>query len=161
MKANGEVIRDQDGSPVRMLGINQDTTERKLSEMETQRQSIKLRSILDNLPMMAWLKDTESRLEMVNQPYAESCGHTIQECLGKTDADLYPQEFAALHIADDREVCKSGQRKQVEEQIGTPDGVRWAFTCKTPITDVQGNVIGTAGIALDITEQKEVRSNSA
>ncbi|MRR56200.1 MAG: PAS domain S-box protein [Deltaproteobacteria bacterium] len=155
VKADGTIIRDSDGTPVRMLGVNRDITDRKIAETELQRHTLKLRSILDNLPMMAWLKDTESRLEMVNQPYAESCGRTIQECLGKSDLDLYPPEFAAIHMEDDREVCRSGQRKQVEEQVATPDGVRWAFTCKTPITDEKGNVVGTAGIALDITPRKE------
>jgi PAS domain S-box-containing protein len=155
IKATGLVIKGTDGTAERMIGINSDISKRKLAEIANTRFLLRQRAILDNLPMMAWLKDTESRLEMVNQLYAESCGRTIEECLGKTDSDLFPQEFAAIHIADDREVCKSGQRKQVEEQIGTPDGVRWAFTCKTPIADEQGNVVGTAGIALDITERKQ------
>jgi PAS domain S-box-containing protein len=34
IKANGEVIRDQDGSPVRMLGINRDITDRKETEQQ-------------------------------------------------------------------------------------------------------------------------------
>jgi PAS domain S-box-containing protein len=104
--------------------------------------------------MMAWLKDTESRLKMINQPYADACGHTVEECIGKTDLDLFPEELATGFMADDREVCSSGQKKQVEERISSLDGIKWHLTYKTPIFDEHGSVIGTTGIAQDITDRK-------
>ncbi len=137
-----------------VLGMYEDITDRVQAETDKTRLLLRQRAILDNLPMMAWLKDTESRLEMINQPYALACGHAIDECIGKTDLDLFPEEMAKGFIADDREVCKSGRKKQAEEKISSPDGIKWHLTYKTPIYDEQGMVIGTAGIAQDITENK-------
>ncbi len=137
-----------------VLGMYEDITDRVQAETDKTRLLLRQRAILDNLPMMAWLKDTESRLEMINQPYAEACGHAIDECIGKTDLDLFPEEMAKGFIADDREVCTSGRKKQAEEKISSPDGIKWHLTYKTPIYDEQGMVIGTAGIAQDITENK-------
>ena len=138
-----------------VLGMYEDITEYKKTEADKTRLLLRQRAILDNLPMMAWLKDTDSRLEMINEPYAKACGHTIDECIGKTDLDLFPEEMAKGYIADDHEVCVSGQKKHVEEMISSPDGIKWHQTYKTPIYDENGLIIGTAGIAQDITDRKQ------
>ncbi len=139
-----------------LLGIYEDITVRKESEIHNTRLLLRQRAILDNLPMMAWLKDSESRLEMINEPYAQACGLTIEECIGKNDLDLFPEEMAQGFIADDREVCALGQKKQTEEAISTPDGIKWLQTYKTPLFDEKGIVVGTTGIAHDITEKKYI-----
>jgi PAS domain S-box-containing protein len=132
-----------------------DITEHKLAKLADARYLLRQRAVLDNLPMMAWLKDTESCLQMVNEMYAKACGRSVEECIGKTDMELFPLEMAKQFIADDKEVCLSGQKKQVEESIATPDGEKWHITHKTPIFDEQGHIVGTAGIAHDITSIKE------
>jgi len=51
---------------------------------------------------------------------------------------------------------KSGKRKRIEELWGKKEGERiWIETIKTPIYDDKGQVIGTSGIARDITERKK------
>jgi PAS domain S-box-containing protein len=148
-------LRNEADEVIGVLGVYVDITEHKQAETAKTRLLLNLRSILDNLPMMAWLKDTESRLLMVNEPYANACGCSVEECIGKTDLDLFPSEMAGKFMADDRTVCIHGRSKQVEEQIMTADGPRWHFTCKTPLHDEQGRIIGTTGIARDITARKE------
>ncbi len=147
-------LRDESNEIIGVLGMYEDITEHKKAEAGKTRLLLRQRAILDNLPMMAWLKDTESRLEMINEPYAKACGHTIDECIGKTDLDLFPEEMAKSYLADDHDVCVSGQKKHVEEMIASPDGIKWHHTYKTPIYDENGLIIGTAGIAQDITERK-------
>lgn len=128
--------------------------EHKQTELTNARLLLQQRAILNNLPMMAWLKDSESHLEMVNEQYAKVCGRTAEDCIGKTDLELFPMEMAKMYIADDREVCLTGQRKQSEEQITTSDGTKWHLTYKTPLFDELGRVAGTTGIALDISDRK-------
>ncbi len=155
IRATGLVIRGADETPNRMIGINVDITQRKLAEIANSRSLLRQRAILDNLPMLAWLKDKEGRLEMINEPFAAACGLTIEESIGKTDIDIWPEALAKGYMADDREICLSGQKKHVEEAIATPVGEKWHLTYKTPIFDECELVIGTAGIALDITERKQ------
>ncbi len=147
-------LRNESDEIVGVLGIYEDITQRKLIETENTRLLLQKRAILDNLPMMAWLKDCDSRLIMVNEPYAKACGRTIDECIGRTDLDLFPENMARKFIADDQEVCITGLKKQVEEAITSPDGTRWHLTYKTPIRDEHGTIIGTAGIAQDVTDRK-------
>jgi len=114
-----------------------------------------LRTFLDNLPMLAWLKDTEGRFLMVNQLFAEAVGRSWQEIIGLTDLDVWPRELAEAYRADDRVVMASRTRKQVEECIESARGGGCFETFKSPLIDSGGDVIGTAGNARDITERKQ------
>ncbi len=141
-------------TPTDLFCLDIDITARITAEADKARLLLCQRAILDNLPMMAWLKDTEGHLEMINQPYAQACDRTIDECIGKTVLDLFPEEMAKAFMADDREVIDSGRKKHVEERISSPDGDKWHLTYKTPIYDEHGLVVGTTGIAQDISERK-------
>jgi PAS domain S-box-containing protein len=63
--------------------------------------------------------------------------------------------LAELYDADDKEVMNTRQRKQVEEQWGGKGEKRvWLETIKSPIYDESGEVIGTSGIAREITRRR-------
>ena len=113
------------------------------------------RALLDNQPHLAWLKDRESRFLAVNQAFAQSCGQPSPEALvGKTDLDIWPRELAEAYRADDRAVMEAGTQKMVEEQIADVDGTRWFETYKSPVFAPDGSIVGSTGIARDITERK-------
>jgi signal transduction histidine kinase len=71
------------------------------------------------------------------------------------DSELFPMEMAEGFVADDRKVMAAGRKNQLEEQIATPLGTRWHLTYKTPLFDELGQIAGTTGIAMDITERKQ------
>jgi PAS domain S-box-containing protein len=114
------------------------------------------RALLDNIPDRAWLKDKDGRLIAINEAYAQAFHMGAESIIGKTDADLWPPAVATRFRADDVEVMRSGKRKPLEEAVPGPDGAAvWFATVKTPIFDDRGEVAGTAGIARDITDQKD------
>ena len=113
-------------------------------------------AILNNIPDIAWLKDEESRFIAVNEPFSQACGVALSDLIGKTDLDIWPEELAEGYRRDDLDVMRSGKRKHVEERLVDNFGkVSWIETVKTPIFDANDRVVGTAGIARDITERKQ------
>ncbi len=74
--------------------------------------------------------------------------------VGKTDLDVWPKELAEAYRADDASVMRTGTQKIVEERIETLAGTRWVETYKSPVFAPDGSIVGTTGIARDITEQK-------
>jgi PAS domain S-box-containing protein len=118
------------------------------------------RAILNNIPDIAWLKDADSRFIAVNEPLAKSIGRSTNDVVGKGDFDFYPEELAKLYKADDLEVMASRLSKKVEEPYQNADGRLITIeTIKTPIISENGDVVGTAGIARDITERKQLESD--
>ena len=114
------------------------------------------KAILDNIPDIAWLKDSQGSFIMVNERFAKACGYKPEEIIGKTDRDIWPADLAESYHADDQEVMKSKKRKYVQERLADKEGkVQWLETIKTPIFDDQGKVIGITGIARDITHRRK------
>jgi PAS domain S-box-containing protein len=151
-----------DGGGVGGITIfSEDITERKFAEEVLQNKEASLRAIMDNLPYLTWMKDSEGYYISINKTFADYLKlGDIQEAVGKTDQDLHPKELAEKYRADDIEVMQSRRQKHVEEFGFDGQKRHWVETFKTPIIDGQGKVLGTVGCARDITdrvEQEELR----
>ncbi|MDD5431815.1 MAG: diguanylate cyclase [Candidatus Omnitrophica bacterium] len=132
-------------------------TESKFKCVEDELRKIELqqRAILNNIPDIAWLKDKESRFVAVNDSFSKSCGLSSEELAGKTDFDIWPRELAEKYRNDDKEVMDKKKRESFEEKLIDKQGnVKWIETVKTPIYNSNGDVIGTTGIARDISQRK-------
>lgn len=130
--------------------------EKALSEKESY-----LRVLIDNIPFLVWLKDTQSRFLAVNQQLVEQMGWKATEAIaGKTDFDFYPPEKARLYQMDDQIVLATRQRKIYEEDFVDAYGVhRWTEKFLAPVIDKSGEPLGTLGFARDITERKRVETD--
>lgn len=148
-------ILDANGKYCGALAMMTDITERKQAEEQLEKTKQQQKALLDNISDLAWLKDSESRLIAVNEPFSNACGFKLEELIGKTDLEIWPLDLAQKYREEDQEVMKTGKRKRVEEKIADNQGkIKWLETIKTPIFHENGEVIGTAGIARDITERK-------
>jgi PAS domain S-box-containing protein len=156
LSCSGCPLRDETGEVRGAATIFHDISVRRLQQLllfEGERQK---RAILDNIPDIAWLKDRDGRFLAVNTPLATAAGKKRPEdLLGLTDLDIWPRDLAVRYRADDDEIMQSGQHKRVEEPLVDATGeARWIETFKTRIVGDHGEVIGTTGIARDITTRK-------
>ncbi|NJN80576.1 MAG: PAS domain-containing protein, partial [Anaerolineales bacterium] len=77
------------------------------------------------------------------------------EIIGKVDFEIFPKEIALFYRTGDEQVLESKQRLRVEEQLTATNGNQtWVETVKTPIFNSANEVVGTTGIAREITERK-------
>ena len=151
----GHGIYDQTGQAVRMVGVMIDVTDRRNAEAALREREQLVISLLNNLPHIAWLKDSDGRFLAVNEPFGEACGYAPPQLVGLSDLDIWPRDLAEAYRQDDREVMASRRRKRVEEPLATAtEGGKWIETVKTPMFNDQGEVTGTVGIAMDITQRK-------
>ena len=168
-------LRDKQGVVVGLMGINRDITDRKQAEealrrahdelekrvanrtAEISQERLLLRTLIDNLPDIIFIKDDQSRFAIVNAACAQQLGASRPEdILGKGDADFVAADLAAQYRADEQALMQSGKPVHKEEPTqhrGTGE-MRWSFTSKIPLRREDGRIIGLLGIARDITEQK-------
>jgi PAS domain S-box-containing protein len=131
--------------------------ERKRAEDAVTHERCLLRTLMDNLPDNIYFKDTASRFVHINKALADAFGLSDPaEAVGKTDFDFFTEEHARPALADEQEIIRRGRPVVGKEQKETwLDGrVRWVSTTKMPHRDKDGTVIGTFGVARDITEHK-------
>lgn len=114
-----------------------------------------LEAILDHLPALVFLKDTNNRFLYVNKYVADAYRTTPKNLAGKSLYDLHSQDEADKYLQADLAVISSGMAKlNIEEKWDTADGIRWVSTSKIPLKDKTGAITGIIGISMDITEKK-------
>ena len=150
-------LRDGQGRVVGTFGISHDITERKRMESELEQLTRFLDEVLDELPIMLFVKDAEHlRLERLNKAGEELLGFSRQELLGKNDYDLFPPDEADFFVAKDRDVFRSRRMLDIpEERIQTRFGERILHTRKIPLFDERGRPTYLVGISEDITAAKQ------
>jgi len=99
--------------------------------------------------VLYWVKDDAHRIVALNRAFAERVNLEPEVVIGKTDAQLYYPELAAVFMADDRHVLETGQsiRRKIELLTSPHGGIEWRSTTKLPLRDPDGLVIGTTGIS--------------
>jgi len=151
------------GVVMAITGLLLDVTDQRRIAAELQRSRQLLGSVVENMPAMIFLKRaSDLRYEMVNRYGAVLSGRTGgEEFVGKTDFDFYPPELAELYNQADRAVLASNANEITEiaeEPIVNASGVtRYLTTRKVALRDEHGAPTHVLGLAMDITERKQVK----
>jgi PAS domain S-box-containing protein len=153
---------DGEGQILGVLGMARDITERhKAAEIQralTQELSAKeafLRTLLQTIPDMIWLKDMNGVYLFCNSKVEDFLGVKEVDIIGKRDHDVLDQEVADAFVEVDRKVM-AADGPNVEERWITfaSDGhLALCEAIQTPMRDADGHVLGVLGIAHDITER--------
>lgn len=133
-----------------------DISERKRAEEKLNQERYLLRTLIDNLPVYIYIKDTELRHVINNKENVELIGaHSEEETLGKTVLDYFSADVARKFMEADHKVLSSGKPIiDLEEKITNKAGEeRWLLTSKIPLVENE-IVVGLIGISRDITDRK-------
>ncbi len=125
---------------------------------EARRAESHLRAILENIPFQTWLKDTEGKFLAVNGEFAEATGLSAEKIIGHT-VTTFPADSAMQYLAEDMALLATKERTAFEQSIDEPRGLRWYEVFKSPVIDDAGSILGTAGLARDITERKTMETD--
>jgi PAS domain S-box-containing protein len=112
-----------------------------------------LRSLIDTLPDLIWLKDPKGVYLACNHRFEQFFGASEKEIVGKTDYEFVDKALADSFRDNDRTAMeKNGPSVNEEEIPFASDGHRELLeTTKTPMRTAAGDLIGVLGIGHDIS----------
>lgn len=112
-------------------------------------------ALLNHVPDAIWLKDIHGRYLAVNDAYARSLRIPRQSIVGKRTEDVVPVRWLARFLEEDAALIANQFPVQKEESLLFADGnIRWFESWKSAIKNDHQEVIGTLGIARDVTIRK-------
>ncbi len=153
-------LYDEQGRITGHFGVQRDVTGRKQAETALQRQQDFLRGVIDIPPNLIFAKDWNGRFVLANQATAEIYGTTVENLIGKTDADFNPNlAEVEQFLQADREVIQTRQPKLLDETVTSAKGETRTFqTIKKPIEAIDGQSILVLGVATDISDRKQAEA---
>src|SRR6266404_5268825 len=129
--------------------------ERKEAEEGLRQSEERFAAFMDNLPGYAWMKDLQGRYVYVNEMVRGLPGYWS---LGKTDAQIWPADFAAEYRANDKQVIATKRPLPTLEHFQHEGKQRYMAGNKFPIFDKTGVVALVGGVGVDITERIEAEA---
>jgi diguanylate cyclase (GGDEF)-like protein/PAS domain S-box-containing protein len=119
-------------------------------------------AMMDNMSDSIYFKDRNFRLIRFSRQLLNNLGFSKpEELIGKTDVELFGQEFGDRTREEEIRVMETGQ-----PIIGLVEGrdlesgkKNWTSTTKYPLRNKNGEIFGIMGITREINELKQVESD--
>lgn len=123
-----------------------------------------LHLVLENMPDVIALKDSQSRFLWTSAFHCRIMGVSrVEDVVGKTDFDFFPSEEAKAFYQDEQEIVKTGKPivNKLEKAHFQDGTVHWMLTTKVPVRDEHGGIVGILALARDVTELRQIQEDLA
>jgi diguanylate cyclase (GGDEF)-like protein/PAS domain S-box-containing protein len=156
IKSRGFPVRDPSGKVVRIAGTATDITDRRQTALELRESERRFSDLLGNVQLVSLMLDCEARITYCNEYLLRLTGWQLTEVAGRSWFELFiPPESSETKDAFAALLANSPDAWYHENEILSRTGerrlIRWN---NSVLRSAAGDVIGTASIGEDITEQK-------
>ena len=148
-------ILDENGGSYRLVGVAEDITERKQTELALQESQALFTRFMQHMPGCAYIKDEQGKYVYVNPTVTKLLGLELNQIIGLTDFDLVPASAAQQLHENDQAILSLNQPVELMETVPRNDEVHYWITFKFPFTDTAGRRL-LAGMSFDMTERKHL-----
>ncbi len=152
------VSRLENAQPLRIIGTHSDITERKSAEQALTFKEEKYRNIIANMNLGILEVDLQDRIQYANPSFVEMCGYDMEELLGMNARTFLTSAESDALMTEKVAIRTKGKSDAYEIAIKNKRGEpRWWLVSGAPSYNEKGELIGSIGIHLDITDQKELQ----
>jgi PAS domain S-box-containing protein len=125
-------------------------------------QEEKYRNIIANMNLGLLEVDLHDVIMYANQSFCDMSGYNLDELKGKKAADLFVREDQINFIHEKNEKRKESVSDSYEIEVWDKQGrPHWWFVSGAPNYNDKGQLTGSIGIHLDITDQKRLEQELA
>lgn len=132
-----------------------DITERKNQETKLRIREEKYRSIIENMNLGILEVDKKEIIQYANQSFCAMSGYSLYELIGKNAASIFSAGESTNLLKEKIALRTKGVSDAYEMHVADKDGnERWWLISGAPRYNDDGELVGSIGIHLDITQQK-------
>ena len=114
-----------------------------------------LNAVIDSSPNLIWFKDKDGIHEKVNDSFCRTVNKSKEQVQGRRHGYIWDvEEEGSVCVESEFEVMDRRETCVFHETIQTGDGERLLTTYKSPLYDLDGSVMGTVGVAVDVTRER-------
>ena len=155
IKSIAELVRDNNGNPIKVSGVMLDITVQKKNEEELR----KLSQALRQSPASVIITDTNGVMVYVNPKLLEITGYTLEEVIGNNPNMFSSKEKPKEEYKVLWNTITSGHEWRGEFHDVKKNGeLYWESASISPIFDEHKNIINYLAVKEDITEKKQIIS---
>lgn len=119
-----------------------------------------LDTTIDSIPSMIWYKTRDGIHEKVNKSFCDTVNKTREQVQGQRHAYIWDVEADdPVCIESENIVMSSGDTLVSDERIQVGDAEKLLTTYKSPLYNLDGSVMGTVGVGIDVTQEKMYESD--
>ncbi|MEM9680102.1 MAG: PAS domain S-box protein, partial [Bacteroidota bacterium] len=151
---NASVIYE-DGEAVAAQGIVRDITLENEYQRAIETEREKYRGIIANMNLGLVEVNNDDVIQMVNQSFVEMSGYNEDELIGSKGGELLIADKSSDIILKENQKRLNGKSNSYELVVKNKAGdLRHWLISGAPNYDINGNIIGSIGIHLDVTDAK-------
>lgn len=139
----------EDSGHVYAFGV--DVTTPHLARGALVADAARMQAVVDQSPVATFVTDADGRYVVVNEAFCETVRLGNPDVLGRTCGEVWPG--AGDLSGDDVRLLRSGEALARDEVIERDNGPCTTMTVQSLMRDTDGQIVGTVGLAMDITER--------
>ena len=153
LRAKGQVYRDEQNAPIRMLGVCENITAKR----EAGEKIRQLSQVVEQSPTMVIITDLNGQIEYVNASFSEITGYSRDEAIGRNPRFLRGPEPSPALPSNLWAVIASGKTWKGEFCNRRKNGeIFWVDSAISPVLDNQKKATHFMAVQQDITSRKEM-----
>ncbi len=151
-----KVILDETDSPMEILCIGTDITERKQFENALGKSEERYRAIAEDMPVLICCFLPGGKITFANRNYCEYFSKTLEDLTGASIFSFIPEEDRETVMANINTMSVNSSTQSYEHRVIKPSGdIGWQRWTNRALFDEKGTIISYQSIGEDITGQKQ------
>ncbi|EIZ81028.1 PAS sensor protein [Novosphingobium sp. Rr 2-17] len=150
---------DASGRPIRMIGVVQDVTERRHTQLALQKSEAQFKGLAQNMPNQVWTARPDGRLDWFNDRVYAYSGRASETLDGAGWLDIVHADDREKAISGWEQALSTGQIYETEFRLRDAQGqYRWHLSRAVPLVDAHGSITAWVGTNTEIEAQKQAEA---
>lgn len=142
----------------RTAQLHEQMQQLKLRTAELAASKAQMQKVLDHIPAFIHIIDLDGQIKFANAKWQELSSQVEGSFVGDHISSVFTLEETEMFLRQNQTVALANQVLTFESEVVLPDGVHTFLDIKVPLAEPAGEVHAICGIALDLSDHKQMEA---